>query len=124
MFIAIFMALFVMTAAAQEKKLPVPKPVTVQKEKQQEKKILLKTIRDKMTYVIGYDVGLKMITDIQMKQLDLDSKVFMMAVNDAFEGKKPALSDEEARKVFDLFEKLMQAKSEDRLKMQQQMFKE
>jgi hypothetical protein len=34
------------------------------------------------------------------------------------------LSDEEARKVFDLFEKLMQAKSEDRLKMQQQMFKE
>jgi len=119
--IAIMIALVVITAYAQEKKAPPAKKQTVQ---QQDKRIIVKTVRDKMTYFVGYDVGLKMITDIQLKQLDLDSKVFMAAVNDAFEGKKPVLTDDEARQVMELFQQLMNAKPEERLKMQQKMFNE
>lgn len=118
--IAIMVALIVVTAYAQEKKTsPQKKPVA---QKQQDKRIAVTSVRDKMTYLVGYDVGLKMISDIQLKQLDLDSKVFMAAVNDAFDGKKPVLSDEEARQVMELFQQLMNAKPEERLKMQQQMF--
>ena len=120
----LFLALLVISVYAQEKKIPSPKKTTVPQQKIQDKSVILKSVRDKMTYLVGYDVGLKMITDIQLKQLDLDSKILMKAVNDAFDGKKPVLTDEEARKVYELFEKLMQAKPEDRLKMQQQMFKE
>ncbi|MHB1049293.1 MAG: FKBP-type peptidyl-prolyl cis-trans isomerase N-terminal domain-containing protein [Bacteroidota bacterium] len=120
----LFLAVLVISVYAQEKKIPSPKKTTVPQQKIQDKSVILKSVRDKMTYLVGYDVGLKMITDIQLKQLDLDSKIFMKAVNDAFDGKKPVLTDEEARKVYELFEKLMQAKPEDRLKMQQQMFKE
>jgi hypothetical protein len=122
--IAIMIALVVITVYAQEKKVPVTKKQTVQQTQQQEKRIIIKTVRDKMTYLVGYDVGLKMIADIQMKQLDLDSKVFMAAVNDAFDGKKPLLTDDEARQMMDLFQQLMNAKPEERLKMQQQMFNE
>jgi hypothetical protein len=120
----LFLAVLVISVYAQEKKIPPPKKTTAPQQKIQDKSVILKSVRDKMTYLVGYDLGLKMITDIQLKQLDLDSKIFMKAVNDAFDGKKPVLSDEEARKVYELFEKLMQAKPEDRLKMQQQMFKE
>ena len=120
----LFLAVLVISVYAQEKKIPSPKKTTVPQQKIQDKSVILKSVRDKMTYLVGYDVGLKMITDIQLKQLDLDSKILMKAVNDAFDGKKPVLTDEEARKVYELFEKLMQAKPEDRLKMQQQMFKE
>lgn len=121
---AIMIALVAITAFAQEKKVPSTKKINAQTKQQQEEKVIIKTVRDKMTYFVGYDIGLKMITDMQMKQLDLDSKIFLKAVNDAFDGKKPVLTDEEARKVFEMFEKLMQAKPEDRLKMQQQMFNE
>ena len=123
-FAVLFLVVLVMTVHAQEKKIPTPKQTTVPQKKMQDKSVNLKSVRDKLTYLVGYDVGLKMITDIQLKQLDLDSKIFMKAVNDAFDGKKPVLSDEEARKVYELFEKLMQVKPEERLKMQQQMFKE
>lgn len=118
----LIMAVF--TLNAQEKKTPPPKSGAAPQQKTQDKNIILKSVRDKMTYLVGYDVGLKMITDIQLKQLDLDSKIFMKAVNDAFEGKKPSLSDDEARAVYQLFEKLMQAKPEERLKMQKEMFKD
>jgi hypothetical protein len=122
--IAIMIALVVITAYAQDKKAPPAKKQTVQQPQQQQKRMTVKTVRDKMTYLIGYDVGLKMITDIQMKQLDLDSKVFMAAVNDAFEGKKPLLTDDEADQMMELFQQLMNAKPEERLKMQQKMFNE
>lgn len=120
----LILAVLVISVHAQEKKIPAPKQAAAPQQKVQDKNVILKSVRDKLTYLVGYDVGLKMITDIQLKQLDLDSKIFMKAVNDAFDGKKPALSDEEARKVLELFEKLMKAKPEERLKMQKQMFKE
>ncbi len=123
-FVVLFLAMLVMTVYAQEKKIPTPKQTTVPQQKVQNKSVILKSVRDKMTYLVGYDVGLKMITDIQLKQLDLDSKIFMKAVNDAFDGKKPVLTDEEARIVYEMFEKLMQAKPEERLKMQKEMFKD
>lgn len=111
----------VLPGNAQTGKPAKSKPAP-QQQKQADKKVILKTVRDKLTYVIGYDVALKMVADIQQKKLDLDSKIFLMAVNDAFEGKKPILSDAEARNVMALFEQLMKATPEEREKLQKQLF--
>lgn len=92
------------------------------KKQQTEEQFRLKTLQDKMSYVIGYDVGQKMILDMSSKNLDFNMKVFLKAVQDAFEGSKPALSDMEARNVLTLFDQLMKAAPEERKKLQQQMF--
>lgn len=91
-------------------------------EKQQREKEYLTTVQDKLSYVLGYDVGQKMIGDMTSKGLELNPKVFLKAINDAFEGKKPMLSDIEARNTLMLFEQLMKATPEERKKLQQQMF--
>jgi|GEM_PF-7021840 len=61
-----------------------------------------------------------MIMDVAPKNLDFNIKVFLKAVQDAFEGKKLVLSNDEARNV--LVEQLMKASPDERKKLQQQLF--
>lgn len=111
----------VAVGVAQQDSTTVKKSVS-QKKQQTGNKEYLKTVQDKMSYVIGYDVGQKMIMDMASKNLDFNTKVFLKAVQDAFEGKKPMLSDDEARNILVLFEQLMKASPEERKKLQQQLF--
>lgn len=107
---------------AQQQKSALPAKSVPQKKEQPQKKEDLKTVQDKLSYVLGYDVGQKMIGDMTSKGLELNPKVFLKAIDDAFEGKKPVLSDVEARNTLMLFEQLMKATPEERKRLQQQMF--
>lgn len=62
---------------------------------QAEDKAALTTDREKVSYMIGADVG----RDISAVGPDLDFAAFERAVRNAFAGGKPLLSDEEARTV-------------------------
>ena len=117
----LILALSAFGIAQQEKSALPSKPVPHKKQQTQEKKYL-KTVQEKLSYVLGYDVGQKMISDMTSKGLELNPKVFLKAINDAFEGKRPVLSDVEARNTLILFEQLMKATPEERKKLQQQMF--
>lgn len=114
--------LFVIGVGIAQEKKPVQKKPAAQMQKPEKNTVVLKTLRDKLSYVVGYDVALKMIGDIQEKKLDLDSKIFLMAINDAVEGKKPVLSDMDAKGVVDLFQQLLKMTPEDREKLQRQLF--
>ncbi|MBI2427831.1 MAG: hypothetical protein HYV29_03385 [Ignavibacteriales bacterium] len=107
---------------AQQQKSATPAKPKMEGKQQGQGKEYLKTVQDKLSYVLGYDVGQKMIGDMASKGLDLNPKVFLRAINDAFEGKNPMLSDIEARNTMMLFEQLMKATPEERKKLQQQIF--
>ncbi len=62
---------------------------------QAEDKAALTTDREKVSYMIGADVG----RDISAVGPDLDFAAFERAIRNAFAGGKPLLSDEEARTV-------------------------
>lgn len=114
--------LLALSAAAQEKK-PAAKPKSAPAvARPADRKAMLKTMRDKLTYLVAYDSGLRMVADVQAKRLDLDSKVFAAALTDAVEGRAPALSDAEAKSIMQLFERLMKATPEEREKMQRELF--
>lgn len=118
------MLLLVLSVSAQEKRpaaQPKPKPAAAAT-KPADRKAMLKTMRDKLTYLVAYDSGLRMVADVQAKRLDLDSKVFVAALTDAVEGKAPALTDAEAKAVMQLFDRLMKATPEEREKMQRELF--
>ncbi|MEW6060695.1 MAG: FKBP-type peptidyl-prolyl cis-trans isomerase N-terminal domain-containing protein [Bacteroidota bacterium] len=117
----VMLLMICVVATAQQDSTKVKKSVPSKKQ-QMANREYLKTVQDKMSYVIGYDVGQKMIMDMTSKNLDFNTKVFLKAVQDAFEGKRPVLSDEEARNVLMLFEQLMKASPEERKKLQQQLF--
>lgn len=117
----VMLLMICVVATAQQDSTKVKKSVPSKKQ-QMANREYLKTVQDKMSYVIGYDVGQKMIMDMTSKNLDFNTKVFLKAVQDAFEGKRPMLSDEEARNVLMLFEQLMKASPEERKKLQQQLF--
>lgn len=62
---------------------------------QAEEKAVLTTERDKVSYMIGADVG----GSISSVGPDLDVAAFERALRNAFDGGKPLLTDEEARSV-------------------------
>ncbi len=68
-----------------------------------------KTQQEKISYVLGYDVGMKMSADIRQKNLDINTEMFLRAVRDAFEGNPPALPDSVAQQAMIAFEQMMRA---------------
>lgn len=71
----------------------------------------LKDPKQRASYSIGVDIG----TNMRKQKLDLDPKALAAGLADAFQG-KPALTPEEIRETLMEFQRLEQAKAEERAK--------
>jgi FKBP-type peptidyl-prolyl cis-trans isomerase FklB len=69
-----------------------------------------KTEREKLSYSIGLDIG----KNLKKQEIDIDLKVLMKGLTDAYSGGKELLTEEQVREVFATFQKDMQAKQQER----------
>lgn len=73
----------------------------------------LKTKKDKVSYVIGVNVGKGM----QQQSIDIDPGIFAQGLKDAMTGAKTAMTDEEMRQVMTTFQKEMTEKQAEKMKV-------
>jgi FKBP-type peptidyl-prolyl cis-trans isomerase len=78
-----------------------------------EKKIELKTAKDKLSYSIGFDMG----TSIKKNEVDVDVNVLTKAIKDALSGGKALMTEQEMRDSIGAFQKEMMAKQQEKMKM-------
>lgn len=85
----------------------------------------LTTIQDKISYVVGYDIGSKILADIQKQAIDLNNEAFLQGMRDVFLKKSPALPDSELQNAMMIFQQQMMAKqNENQKKFQEQLEKQ
>lgn len=73
----------------------------------------LKTKKDKVSYVIGVNVGKGM----QQQSIDIDPDIFAKGLKDAMTGAKTAMTDEEMRQILTAFQKEMAEKQAEKMKV-------
>ena len=78
--------------------------------------IVLKTNEDKMSYLSGYDLGLKVSSNVKSNKFPLRNAAFLAGLKEALEGKDNQLTAEEIKEVVDVFQK-MAPKSSDEQKL-------
>lgn len=66
----------------------------------------LKSDKDKVSYSIGLDIG----TNFKRQSVELDSKALAAGIADGLSGTKPALSDDEVKKVLADFQQQMRTR--------------
>jgi FKBP-type peptidyl-prolyl cis-trans isomerase FklB len=66
----------------------------------------LKTDQEKVSYSIGLDIG----TNFKRQSVELDSKALAAGITDGLSGAKPAMAEDEVRKVLADFRQKMQAR--------------
>jgi FKBP-type peptidyl-prolyl cis-trans isomerase FklB len=72
----------------------------------------LKTQKDKMSYVVGYDLGSKIGSDIKKQELDFAIDAFLRGMKEAINGTKAALPDSEMTSAMMAFQQKMMEKSQ------------
>jgi len=77
-----------------------------------EEEVSLKTQRDKVSYIIGRDVG----SSVKQKSIDIDTESFIKGFKSAYGGNKSVLSDDETRETMKAFQEEMMKKHEEELK--------
>jgi FKBP-type peptidyl-prolyl cis-trans isomerase len=78
-----------------------------------EKKMELKTAKDKLSYSIGFDMG----TSIKKNEVDVDMNVLTKAIKDALSGGKALMTEQEMRDSIGAYQKEMMAKQQEKMKM-------
>jgi FKBP-type peptidyl-prolyl cis-trans isomerase FklB len=73
-----------------------------------EENLVLKNQKDKVSYIIGMDIG----KNFMKQSMDIDPDILMKGLKDALSGRKPLLTDQEARETMTVFKKEMMAKQE------------
>jgi FKBP-type peptidyl-prolyl cis-trans isomerase FklB len=73
----------------------------------------LKDQKEKISYIIGMDIG----ANFKRKSVDIDPDLVAKGIKDGLSGAKPLLSQQEAREIMTAFEKEMRAKQEASLKV-------
>ena len=71
-----------------------------------QKKTALKTQKDKVSYIIGTDIG----TNLKKQSIDITPEILLKGIKDALAGNKYALSDEEIQGVMTAYREEMMAK--------------
>jgi FKBP-type peptidyl-prolyl cis-trans isomerase FklB len=71
--------------------------------------LVLKNQKDKMSYIIGMNIG----NDLKKQSIDIDPDIFLKGMKDALAGKKAALSEEEIRETTAAFQKELKAKQDE-----------
>lgn len=84
-------ALLVAAAMAQESSAPKDKQETPSKQEAPS----LSTKKDRLSYALGLDLG----NQLHRLAVDIDPAIFARGLTDATSGNKPALSDDEVRKI-------------------------
>lgn len=79
----------------------------------------LKTEDQKISYVIGYDIGQKILNDITKKNFNLLNPFVLQGLQDAFNGKQPALPDSAIRNAMVAFQSRVQAQQTAEMEKQQ-----
>jgi FKBP-type peptidyl-prolyl cis-trans isomerase FklB len=67
----------------------------------------LKTDKEKVSYSIGLDIG----TNFKRQSVDLDSKALAAGISDGLSGAKPALGEDEVKKVLADFQQQMRTRA-------------
>jgi FKBP-type peptidyl-prolyl cis-trans isomerase FklB len=73
-----------------------------------EEKLVLKNQKDKMSYIIGMDIG----NNLKKQSIDVDPNILTKGVKDALAGGKPLLTEQEISETMAAFQKEMMAKQE------------
>jgi FKBP-type peptidyl-prolyl cis-trans isomerase len=81
--------------------------------------VALETQEQKVSYIIAEDMAQR----LKSQEVQLDSQVVLMALNDVATGHEPRLSDEDKQQVIAVFQEKMQAKQQDMLAKQEEEFK-
>lgn len=98
---AVVLVLLMMSAGFAQKSASSKKPVQA--------KSNLKTEDQKISYVIGYDIGQKILNDIKQRNFDLLTPIVLQGLQDAFNGKPPALPDTAIQSAMLVFQSRVQA---------------
>lgn len=77
-----------------------------------EETVLLKTQKDKISYIIGRDAG----GNLKAQSIDIDPDIFMKGFKEAYSGGKSSLSDDETSKAMTAFKEDMMKKHTEELK--------
>ena len=77
-----------------------------------EKKVELKTAKDKLSYSIGFDMG----SSIKRNGVDVDPNIVSKAIQDALSGGKALMTEQEMRESIGALQKEMAAKQQERTK--------
>jgi len=79
-----------------------------------EKKMELKTAKDKVSYSIGYDMG----SSIKRNAVDVDPRILTKALQDSLSGAKPQMTEQEMREAINSLQKDLAAKQQEKIKAQ------
>jgi FKBP-type peptidyl-prolyl cis-trans isomerase FklB len=81
-------------------------------QKKSDKSTALKTQKDKVSYVVGYDLGTKIGTDIKKQGLDFSIDAFVRGMKEAITGVKAVLPDSEMTSAMMAFQQSMMEKQQ------------
>lgn len=74
---------------------------------------VLKTDKDKISYILGINMG----NHFKRDSIDVDTDMLMKGFKDALSGAKPMLTDEEMASAMTVFQQQMQAKQMEKIKV-------
>jgi FKBP-type peptidyl-prolyl cis-trans isomerase len=74
-----------------------------------EENLVLKSQKDKISYIIGMDIG----RNLQKGSIDFDPDILAKGIKDALSGGKPLLTEQEVRETTAVFQKQLMAKQEE-----------
>ena len=74
-----------------------------------QEKSALKNQKEKMSYIIGMDIG----NNLKKQSIDIDPNILAKGVKDALSGSQPLLTEQEVRETTMAFQKEMMAKQEE-----------
>lgn len=100
--ISIIIMIFSLAANAQTQQKPAAKKLAV--------KTTMKTEKDKLGYIIGYDIGKNMRADFEKRGLELDNTAVLNGLKDALNQKESAISPEETQQLALVFQQQMMEK--------------
>lgn len=116
LFICAIIVLSVGVLTAQQ---PGKKPATQKKASAKTENAKPNTMEEKMSYLSGYDLGLKVIGNVKANNFPFSSEAFINGIRSACEGKGNVLSEEEIQQVVAEFQKNSPQPAND--KQQQEM---
>lgn len=74
-----------------------------------EENLVLKNEKDKVSYIIGMDIG----KNFKKQPIDIDPDILTRGIKDAISGGKPLLTEQEIQETMATFQKKMMAKQEE-----------
>ena len=77
-----------------------------------QKKVELKTAKDKLSYSIGFDMG----SSIKRNGIDVDPNILTKAIKDSLSGGKSLMTEQEMREAIGALQKDMAAKRQEKMK--------